>query len=249
MMFCYLCNFIIIAAVFILIIETPSLLCFWSDMQYIYPHTCNLFCSRALQLGEILERNRGHCRSFFMFQTGDHSFSILAQISLFATVELWRFLPGSSVITTQSLAPPLNEFKVGMKLEAQDPRNTTSTCIATVVGLTGSRLRLRLDGSDNKNDFWRLVDSSEIQPIGSCEKSGGMLQPPLGERKICTGFLLCLSNAFCSLSSRAVVPNHQYGGMKVMFLNWKETWKDIRRRCSRRKSLFQEKRKRILATK
>uniref|UniRef100_A0A096MA75 Scm polycomb group protein homolog 1 n=1 Tax=Poecilia formosa TaxID=48698 RepID=A0A096MA75_POEFO len=82
----------------------------------------------------------------------------------------------------QSPTPPLNEFKVGMKLEAQDPRNTTSTCIATVVGLTGSRLRLRLDGSDNKNDFWRLVDSSEIQPIGSCEKSGGMLQPPLGFR-------------------------------------------------------------------
>ncbi|XP_030637736.1 polycomb protein SCMH1 [Chanos chanos] len=69
-----------------------------------------------------------------------------------------------------------------MKLEAQDPRNTTSTCIATVVGLTGSRLRLRLDGSDNKNDFWRLVDSSEIQPIGNCEKNGGMLQPPLGFR-------------------------------------------------------------------
>ncbi|XP_077383727.1 polycomb protein SCMH1 isoform X2 [Festucalex cinctus] len=82
----------------------------------------------------------------------------------------------------QSLTPPVNEFKTGMKLEAQDPRNTTSTCIATVVGLTGSRLRLRLDGSDNKNDFWRLVDSSEIQPIGNCEKSGGMLQPPLGFR-------------------------------------------------------------------
>lgn len=70
-----------------------------------------------------------------------------------------------------------------MKLEAQDPRNTTSTCIATVVGLTGARLRLRLDGSDNKNDFWRLVDSAEIQPIGNCEKNGGMLQPPLGELK------------------------------------------------------------------
>uniref|UniRef100_A0A671SZF9 Scm polycomb group protein homolog 1 n=1 Tax=Sinocyclocheilus anshuiensis TaxID=1608454 RepID=A0A671SZF9_9TELE len=82
----------------------------------------------------------------------------------------------------QSTTPPVNEFKAGMKLEAQDPRNTTSTCIATVVGLTGSRLRLRLDGSDNKNDFWRLVDSSEIQPIGNCEKNGGMLQPPLGEK-------------------------------------------------------------------
>nr|XP_060482535.1 polycomb protein SCMH1 isoform X1 [Panthera onca]XP_060482536.1 polycomb protein SCMH1 isoform X1 [Panthera onca]XP_060482538.1 polycomb protein SCMH1 isoform X1 [Panthera onca] len=82
----------------------------------------------------------------------------------------------------KSYTPPSNEFKISMKLEAQDPRNTTSTCIATVVGLTGARLRLRLDGSDNKNDFWRLVDSSEIQPIGNCEKNGGMLQPPLGFR-------------------------------------------------------------------
>ena len=54
-----------------------------------------------------------------------------------------------------------------MKLEAHDPRNTTSVCIATVVGVTGARLRLRLDGSDNQNDFWRLVDSPDIQPVGT----------------------------------------------------------------------------------
>lgn len=69
-----------------------------------------------------------------------------------------------------------------MKLEALDPRNVTSTCIATVVGVQGPRLRLRLDGGDNKNDFWRLVDSGEVRPIGHCERSGGMLQPPLGFR-------------------------------------------------------------------
>ncbi|CAH1118812.1 unnamed protein product [Phaedon cochleariae] len=82
----------------------------------------------------------------------------------------------------QAPNPPLNDFKVGMKLEALDPRNVTSTCIATVISILGPRLRLRLDGSDNKNDFWRLVDSSEIHTIGHCEKSGGMLQPPLGFR-------------------------------------------------------------------
>lgn len=82
----------------------------------------------------------------------------------------------------QPRIPPSNEFKINMKLEAQDPRNVTSICIATVVGITGARLRLRLDGSDNKNDFWRLVDSSDIQPIGTCEKNSGMLQPPLGFR-------------------------------------------------------------------
>lgn len=82
----------------------------------------------------------------------------------------------------QSVDPPQNDFKVGMKLEALDPRNVTSTCIATVISVLGPRLRLRLDGSDNKNDFWRLVDSSEIHHIGHCEKNGGMLQPPLGFR-------------------------------------------------------------------
>lgn len=82
----------------------------------------------------------------------------------------------------QHVVPPVNNFKIGMKLEALDPRNLTSTCIASVVGILGPRLRLRLDGSDNKNDFWRLVDSSEIHPIGYCEKHGGMLQPPLGFR-------------------------------------------------------------------
>ncbi|NXK85941.1 SCMH1 protein, partial [Formicarius rufipectus] len=91
-------------------------------------------------------------------------------------------IPAPAHCFKQSYSPPANEFKLSMKLEAQDPRNTTSTCIATVVGLTGARLRLRLDGSDNKNDFWRLVDSAEIQPIGNCEKNGGMLQPPLGFR-------------------------------------------------------------------
>ncbi|XP_037678841.1 sex comb on midleg-like protein 2 isoform X2 [Choloepus didactylus] len=80
----------------------------------------------------------------------------------------------------QSEIPPTNDFKVGMKLEAHDPRNVTSVCIATVVGITGARLRLRLDGSDNQNDFWRLVDSPDIQPIGTCEKEGDLLQPPLG---------------------------------------------------------------------
>ncbi|XP_020007790.2 sex comb on midleg-like protein 2 isoform X2 [Castor canadensis] len=80
----------------------------------------------------------------------------------------------------QSKIPPANDFRIGMKLEAHDPRNIASVCIATVVGMTGARIRLRLDGSDNRNDFWRLVDSTDIQPIGTCEKGGDLLQPPLG---------------------------------------------------------------------
>uniref|UniRef100_A0A1A7YP86 Sex comb on midleg-like 2 n=1 Tax=Iconisemion striatum TaxID=60296 RepID=A0A1A7YP86_9TELE len=82
----------------------------------------------------------------------------------------------------QSRVPPANDFKAGMKLEARDPRNSNSVCIATVMGMMGTRLRLRLDGSDNTNDFWRLVDSLDIQPVGTCERNGDMLQPPLGFR-------------------------------------------------------------------
>ena len=81
-----------------------------------------------------------------------------------------------------------------MKLEASDPRNLTSTCIATVVGMQGPRLRLRLDGSDNKNDFWRLVDSGDLHPIGYCEKHGGLLQPPLGQ------FIVGMFNLFLAYS-------------------------------------------------
>ncbi|XP_011555628.3 polycomb protein Scm [Plutella xylostella] len=91
-------------------------------------------------------------------------------------------VPAPQECFKQAPVPPVNDFKVDMKLEALDPRNLTSTCIATVVGVLGPRLRLRLDGSDNKNDFWRLVDASDIHTIGHCEKNGGMLQPPLGFR-------------------------------------------------------------------
>ncbi|CAO1405906.1 unnamed protein product [Diamesa serratosioi] len=91
-------------------------------------------------------------------------------------------IPAPPECFKQALNPPLNEFKIGMKLEAVDPRNINSICIASVVGVLGSRLRLRLDGSDNKNDFWRLVDSSEIKTVGYCEKNEGILQPPLGFR-------------------------------------------------------------------
>lgn len=70
-----------------------------------------------------------------------------------------------------------------MKLESLDPRCVTSTCIGTVINVLGSRLRIRLDGSDNQNDFWRLVDSNEIHAVGHCERTGEMMQPPLGYAK------------------------------------------------------------------
>ena len=64
--------------------------------------------------------------------------------------------------------PPENEFIIGAKLEAQDPRSQMA-CIATVIGVQGPRVRLRLDGSDTKNDFWKMVDDNELHEIGHCK--------------------------------------------------------------------------------
>ncbi|KAF4797889.1 Sex comb on midleg-like protein 2 [Turdus rufiventris] len=132
------------------------------------------------------------------------------------------------------LIPPTNDFKVGMKLEARDPRNVTSVCIATVIGITGARLRLRLDGSDNRNDFWRLVDSSDIQPIGTCEKKGGMLQPPLGFQMNASSwpmFLLRTLNgadmapaAFFKKEPPKPVPNCFKVGMKLEAIDRKNPY-------------------------
>ncbi|XP_065222020.1 polycomb protein Scm-like isoform X2 [Planococcus citri] len=107
----------------------------------------------------------------------------------------------------QDVEPPENHFKLNMKLEALDPRNATSTCIANVISVLGPRLRLRLEGGDNKNDFWRLVDSNEIHHIGHSEENNEMLQPPLGFRshasswaaflkKTLNGALMSPTNAF-----------------------------------------------------
>jgi hypothetical protein len=43
----------------------------------------------------------------------------------------------------QSVEVPVNEFKVGHKVETYDPRNTSSACIATIIETSGPRIRLR----------------------------------------------------------------------------------------------------------
>jgi polycomb protein SCMH1 len=73
--------------------------------------------------------------------------------------------------SVKALIPPVNEFKEDEKLETIDPRNQDSWCIGTIVEKDGPRLRLRLDGTDDRNDFWRLVDSGEIRSYGKTEAS------------------------------------------------------------------------------
>lgn len=57
-----------------------------------------------------------------------------------------------------------------------------------------TRTQIRLDGSDNSNDFWELVDSKNIRPVGTCERRGEMLQPPLGFQKNPSQFNIFVAN-------------------------------------------------------
>ena len=59
---------------------------------------------------------------------------------------------------------------MGDKLETIDPRNQDSWCIGTIVDKDGPRIRIRLDGTDDRNDFWRLVDSTDIRCYGTTAK-------------------------------------------------------------------------------
>jgi len=74
------------------------------------------------------------------------------------------------VFLLKASTPPVNEFTEKEKLETVDPRNQDSWCIGTVIEKDGPRLRLRLDGTDDRNDFWRLVDSTDIRCYGTTEK-------------------------------------------------------------------------------
>ncbi len=81
----------------------------------------------------------------------------------------------------QHTTPQTNHFKRGMKLEARDTRNANCVCIATVIETKGPRVELRLDGADDKNDFWTMVDCKDLKPIGHQKSLGGILQPPYGK--------------------------------------------------------------------
>ncbi|CAL4059223.1 unnamed protein product [Meganyctiphanes norvegica] len=83
----------------------------------------------------------------------------------------------------QHSSPPENKFEVGMKLESVDPRNVSSTCIATVRMTSGPSINLQLDGEDSMNNFWKLVDSQDIHSIGYCESNNGIIVPPFGFTK------------------------------------------------------------------
>ncbi|XP_053942370.1 lethal(3)malignant brain tumor-like protein 4 isoform X1 [Cuculus canorus] len=80
----------------------------------------------------------------------------------------------------QSFPQGRNGFKVGMKLEGMDPEHPSRCCVLTVAEVKGYRMRLHFDGYPECYDFWVNADSSDIHPVGWCEKTGHNLLPPKG---------------------------------------------------------------------
>ncbi|MBN3326499.1 LMBL3 protein, partial [Atractosteus spatula] len=83
----------------------------------------------------------------------------------------------------QSFPHSKNGFKVGMKLEGVDPEHPSVYCVLTVAEVSGYRIRLHFDKYSDCYDFWINANSSDIHPVGWCEKTGHKLYPPKGMKE------------------------------------------------------------------
>ena len=79
----------------------------------------------------------------------------------------------------QSVTPHL--FRVGMKLEAIDKKNSALTCVATVRDVLGDHILVHFDGWEDDYDYWCDPSSPYIKYVGWCQENAKPLSPPNGE--------------------------------------------------------------------
>uniref|UniRef100_A0A2S2NZ86 Lethal(3)malignant brain tumor-like protein 3 n=1 Tax=Schizaphis graminum TaxID=13262 RepID=A0A2S2NZ86_SCHGA len=77
-----------------------------------------------------------------------------------------------------------HSFYVGAKLEALDKLTRTTSkqliCVATIADFLGNRIRIHFDGWTDDFDYWTDITSTNIHPVGWCDKNGRSLCPPRG---------------------------------------------------------------------
>ncbi|XP_062323841.1 lethal(3)malignant brain tumor-like protein 3 isoform X2 [Osmerus eperlanus] len=83
----------------------------------------------------------------------------------------------------QAFPQSKNGFRVGMRLEGVDPEHPSMYCVLSVAEVSGHRIRLHFDKFSDCYDFWVNSNSSDIHPIGWCEKTGHKLHPPKGVKE------------------------------------------------------------------
>ncbi|CAL1536415.1 unnamed protein product [Lymnaea stagnalis] len=69
-------------------------------------------------------------------------------------------------------------FRVGMKLEAVDKKNSSLVCVASVADTLGDRILIHFDGWEDAYDYWCDITSPSIHPVGWCKANGHSLSPP-----------------------------------------------------------------------
>ncbi|XP_066997858.2 lethal(3)malignant brain tumor-like protein 3 [Anabrus simplex] len=72
-----------------------------------------------------------------------------------------------------------NGFRLGMKLEAVDRKNSYLVCVATVADIMDNRILVHFDSWDDIYDYWADPSSPYIHPVGWCDQNGHTLTPPL----------------------------------------------------------------------
>ncbi|XP_042233179.1 lethal(3)malignant brain tumor-like protein 3 [Homarus americanus] len=77
---------------------------------------------------------------------------------------------------SSTIIPP-NNFRVGMKLEAEDRKNMW-VCVATVADVLDNCVLIHFDGWDKAFDVWNEVSSPYIHPVGWCAENNIVLHPP-----------------------------------------------------------------------
>ncbi|XP_034251580.1 lethal(3)malignant brain tumor-like protein 3 isoform X2 [Thrips palmi] len=71
-----------------------------------------------------------------------------------------------------------NGFRIGMKLEAVDRKNSSLVCVASIADLVDGRCLIHFDSWDEMYDYWADPSSPYIHPIGWCDEHGVTLTPP-----------------------------------------------------------------------
>lgn len=85
----------------------------------------------------------------------------------------------------------MNPFKIGMKLEAEDTKNTNRLCVSTIGDVIDNRVLITLDGLDSCYNYWCHITSPYIHPVNFHQENGWSISSPPGKCHTinCFGYL------------------------------------------------------------
>lgn len=140
----------------------PSMYDFWvnADSMDIFPPG---WCERT---SRVLQAPKGYCSDKFNW----HRYLLKTNAEAAPSI-LFTHLKTSS-------HTEINDFCVGMHLEAEDLNDTGKICVATVADILDERIRVHFDGWDDCYDFWVHINSPYIHPCGWHDGRQQLIVPP-----------------------------------------------------------------------